>query len=150
MRGPRVEPWGMPAVRNTHFTSSKTQNNLNLASTLVYFNFYSLPCMCGYLAINRKHHLSVVAVVSVPAANKLVTVNVKFFSWKKESLSPESWRNLVKVIKFTWKCFLYKSKKSHDVLPRLSASWSENNPPALCMFEGSEFLSDSWLTLWRV
>lgn len=40
----------------------------------------SLPCMCGYLAINSKPHLSVAAVVSVPAANRLLTVNVKFSS----------------------------------------------------------------------
>ena len=41
----------------------------------------SLPCICGYLAISSKPHLSVVAVVSVPAANRLITVNIKFFSW---------------------------------------------------------------------
>ena len=39
-----------------------------------------LPWIFGYLAMSSKAHLSVVAVVSVPAANRLVTVNIKFSS----------------------------------------------------------------------
>lgn len=53
----------------------KTHTHMNSQSPSL-----SSPCMCGYLAINSKLHLSVAAVVSVPAENRRATENIEFFS----------------------------------------------------------------------
>lgn len=51
-----------------------------------------LPCIFGYLAMNRSPHLSVVAVVSVPAANRFIIVNKRFSLWKWLLVIPDSCR----------------------------------------------------------
>lgn len=74
----------------------------------------SLPCTCGYLAMRSKIHCRVVAVVSVPAPNRLVTENTKFLSLKWVSLMPDSW---------------YKEQPSHHacklILPRICVNVSD-------------------------
>lgn len=55
--------------------------------------FAAIPCISGYLAISRRLQRSVVAVVSVPAANRLLIVQYKFIEWYKESVFPDSCRS---------------------------------------------------------
>ncbi len=50
----------------------------------------SLPCILGYFAINRSSHLSVIPDVSVPAANRFITVFNRFSLSNWLSVTPDS------------------------------------------------------------